>query len=146
MGKLNPWYITGFIEGEGCFAITISKHKTKKLGVDARLIFEVELRIDDRPILEKLQKILGCGNIYTFDYQKINWNPHVKFYVHSFRDLEEKVIPFFKKYPFQGRKAKDFELFCQAAEIFKKKEHLTPQGIEKLKKLRSGMNKRRPVR
>jgi hypothetical protein len=51
MVVLNPWYIVGFVEGEGCFAITISKHKTKRLGFDARLVFEIELRGDDKPIL-----------------------------------------------------------------------------------------------
>jgi len=34
------------------------------------------------------------------------------------------INPFFKKYRLKGKKGKDFELFCQAAELFKRKEHL----------------------
>ena len=26
MEKLDPWYIVGLVDGEGCFAVTISKH------------------------------------------------------------------------------------------------------------------------
>jgi len=40
--KLPGDYVAGFIDGEGCFTITISRHKTKKLGVDARLHFQIE--------------------------------------------------------------------------------------------------------
>jgi hypothetical protein len=54
---LNPWYIAGLIEGEGCFCVTISKHKTKKLGFDPRLMFEVEMIIEDKPLLENRRKI-----------------------------------------------------------------------------------------
>ena len=142
--KLNPWYITGFIEGEGCFAITISKHKTKKLGIDARLSFEIELRGDEKPILEMLQSFFGCGRIYDLKYKRYGWMPHVKYHVRGLKEITEIIIPFFVKYPLKGKKAKDFKLFCEAAEIFRKKEHLTEEGIRELRNLRKFMNKNRP--
>lgn len=144
MVSINPWYIVGFVEGEGCFAITISKHRTKKTGFDARLIFEIELRGDDRPILEKIQKYFKVGYIYDLNYQRYGWFPHVKYSVHNLRDLNEKIVPFFKKYQLKGKKAKDFRLFCQATKVFEKKGHLLMSGIEKLKKIRQNMNKKRP--
>lgn len=57
---LHEWYIVGFVEGEGCFAINISKHKTKRLKKDAWLSFEIELRGDDRPILERIKNFLDA--------------------------------------------------------------------------------------
>lgn len=30
--KLNPWFITGFIDAEGSFSVIIDKNKTRKLG------------------------------------------------------------------------------------------------------------------
>lgn len=142
---LNPWYITGLIEGEGCFCITISKHKTKKLGFDPRLMFEVEMIIEDKPLLEKLQLALGCGQIYILKYERYGWRPHVKFAVKSLKDIQKKVIPFFKKHQLQGKKAKDFVFFCQANEIFTKKEHLTLEGIKKLREIQSKMNLRKKL-
>jgi hypothetical protein len=144
--KLNPWYIVGFIEGEGCFAITISKHKTKRLGKDARLVFEVELRGDDKPILEKIKDYFGCGYLVGLNYERYGWMPHVKYAVHSFKEIKRVIIPFFKKYPLKGKKEKDFLLFCKAAKIFEKGGHLTERGIEKLKVLRSQMNEHRQFR
>lgn len=142
--KLNPWYIVGFVDGEGCFAITFSKHKTKRWKVDPQLIFEIELRGDDRPILEQIQTRFDCGRIYHLDYVRYGWMPHAKYAVKSYKDIIRKVIPFFRRYPLQGKKRKDFEKFCEAAEVFKQKGHLTEKGIERLHKIREGMNKRRP--
>lgn len=143
---LNPWYIAGLIEGEGCFCINISKHKTKKLGFDPRLMFEVEMIIDDKPLLEKLQKCLGCGHIYILNYERYGWRPHAKFAIKSYVDIKEKVIPFFERYPLQGKKAKDFEFFCQASKIFNNKDHLTREGLKRLKDLQSRMNLRRKLK
>lgn len=142
---LSPWYIVGFTDGEGCFAILITKHKTKKIGRDANVCFEIELRADDRPVLELIQKRLGCGRIVELNYKRYGWKPHVKFVVKKQNDILHKVIPFFKKFPLKGKKGKDFELFCQAAEIFRGKDHLTEEGINRLLKIREFMNNRRPM-
>lgn len=142
---ISPWYIVGFTEGEGCFAIILTKHKTKKLKRDARLCFEIELRGDDRPILEMIQKRLNCGQVINLEYKRYGWKPHVKFVVRGHKDLFYKVIPFFRQFPLIGKKGKDFKLFCQAAEIFKRREHLTEEGIKKLEKIREFMNERRPM-
>jgi len=142
---ISPWYIVGFTEGEGCFAILISKHKTKRNKIDASLTFEIELRGDDKPILELIKKRLECGNIFELKYERYGWKPHVKYIVRRQRDIFYKVIPFFKLFPLKGKKAKDFLLFCQAAEILKKKKHLTKKGINQLLKIREFMNERRPM-
>lgn len=142
---ISPWYITGFTEGEGCFAISICKHKTKSTKRDANLLYEIELRGDEKPILELIQKRLNCGRILMLNYDRYGWKPHVKLMVKKQSDIFYKIIPFFKQFPLQGKKGKDFKLFCQAAELFKKKEHLTEKGIEKLLKLREFMNDRRPM-
>ena len=146
MIKLNPKYVSGLIEGEGCFCITISKHKTKRLGVDPRLMFEVEMIIDDKPLLEKLQNTLGCGHIYILNYKRYGWRPHVKYAVKSFKDIQKIIIPFFKKHKLVGKKSKDFDYFCKASKIFEKKLHLTEKGIKDLGEIQSKMNLRRKLK
>jgi len=142
--KLPLWYLVGLVEGEGCFAITISKHKTKRLKKDVRLIFEIELRGDDRRILERVQYTLSCGNLYDLKYERYGWKPHVKYAVKSHADIFKYIIPFFKKHSLQGKKRKDFEDFCKAAELIKQKRHLTSRGIKKIEKIREFMNEKRP--
>lgn len=142
---ISPWYITGFTEGEGCFAILISKHKTTKTKQDANLCFEIELRADDRPILEIIRKRFDCGRIVELNYKRYGWKPHVKFVVRKQADIFYKVIPFFRKFPLQGKKGKDFLLFCEAASVFRKKKHRTSEGVAQLEEIRKYMNERRPM-
>lgn len=140
---LNPWYLTGLVDGEGSFCITISRHKTKKLGFDPRLSFEIEMIIEDKPLLKEVKETLKCGNVYTLSYERYGWRPHAKFSTKSQKEIFDKVIPFFKKYPMIGKKQKDFVFFCQAAEIFKRKEHLSMEGINRLREIQSKMNLRK---
>ena len=132
---LNPHYISGFVDGEGCFSIGI--HKNGGRLPEVRLMFEIELREDDEPILRQIQQDLGCGFIYRLEYERYEkWRPHVKFKVSNFPDIYEKVIPFFKKYPLQAKKRFDFEKFCLVAEMIKDKRHLTPEGIAQIRKIK----------
>lgn len=132
---LNPHYIVGFVDGEGCFSITVNKNGNRL--PEVRLIFEIELREDDEPILREIQKTLNCGNIYHLEYARYaKWRPHVKLKVSNFTDISTKIIPFFKRYPLQAKKRLQFEQFCQVAELIKQKRHLTPEGIEQIRTLK----------
>lgn len=146
MEKLNPWYVVGLIEGEGCFCITLSKHKTNRSGFDPRLMFEVEMIIDDKPLLEKLQKTFGCGNIYVLNYERYGWRPHVKYAIKNQQHIQNILIPFFKKYKLVGKKKKDFDYFCEASKIFEKGKHKTDKGIESLRDIQSRMNLRKKLK
>lgn len=134
-------YVAGFIDGEGCFTIVISKHRTKKLGLDARLHFQIELRSDDLLILQQIQKKLNCGHIYYLNYERYGWHPHVELKVSSLREIIDKLIPFLTQYPLRAKKRLSWEYFLQAVEVFKSKQHLTLEGIEKLRNIRKKMNK-----
>ena len=133
--KLNPYYLDGLVDGEGCFSITFNRHKNNR--VEVRLIFEIELREDDKEILTRVKETLGCGNIYHLDYAKYQkWKPHYKYKVSNLKDITQKVIPFFKKYPLQAKKKKSFEVFSKVASLMLLKKHLTPEGILEIRNLK----------
>ena len=46
---LNPNYVVGFVDGEGCFSITVNKHHGRLSEV--RLLFAIELEESDEEIL-----------------------------------------------------------------------------------------------
>ena len=52
-----------------------------------------------------------------------------------------RIIPFFRKYPPQAKKKKQFELFCQVAEMIESNEYKTLEGIQKITDLREGFRK-----
>jgi hypothetical protein len=67
----------------------------------------------------------------------------VIFKVTSYSDISEKIIPFFNKYPVLGVKSKDFEDFKKVANLMEKRLHLTPEGLDQIKKRKLGMNRKR---
>jgi hypothetical protein len=62
------------------------------------------------------------------------------FEVVKFSDITDKIIPFFDKYSIQGKKSWDFLSLKEAAVIIKSKDHLTPDGLDKILDLKARMN------
>jgi hypothetical protein len=60
--------------------------------------------------------------------------------VTKFSDIDEKIIPIFREYKILGDKFRDFQDWCKVAELMKNKAHLTPSGLEEIRKLKGGMN------
>ncbi|KAF0117249.1 MAG: hypothetical protein FD151_2391 [bacterium] len=139
---LNPNYIIGFIDGEGCFSITIHPRSDCKERCEIRPAFEIEVSIDDKDLMEKIYRSLGmAGQLYVLNYKRYKkWKPHVKIKVSNLKDLTEKIIPFFRKYPLQSKKRKSFEIFCKIVAMIEKKKHLSKEGVEKIVRLRESMN------
>ena len=77
---------------------------------------------------------MGCGRVESQGLSALN------FLVTKFPDLVKIIIPFFKKYPFRGSKAKDFIDLVKVLELIKNKSHLTDGGIQEIVRIKSGMN------
>ena len=53
--NLNPGFVTGFTDGEGCFIISITKNNNFKLRWKVALIFQISLHEKDKVLLEQVQ-------------------------------------------------------------------------------------------
>lgn len=78
----------------------------------------------------------GCGIVQ-------NYKDTSQYRVQKFLDINNKIIPFFVKYPILGEKSKDFEDFCQVSRLMANKDHLTQRGLDEIRKIKGGMNKGR---
>ena len=63
-----------------------------------------------------------------------------RYRVSKFRDLSDKIILFLKEYPIIGIKSKDFEDFCTVVDMMKDKKHLSFEGVEQIRIIKSGTN------
>ena len=134
----KPFWLTGFVDGEGCFYVKITKARTVT-GYQISLSFSISQHIRDELLLTRLIDNLGCGKI-----EKVTTRPNaITFVLYKFSDINNKIIPFFKKYPLQGIKSMDYNDFCKIAKIMEDKSHLTPKGLKRIKSLKSGLNKGR---
>jgi len=127
------YYLAGFADGEGSFNISFRPRQDYKTPWKISLCFNISQK--DKVILALYKRYLGCGTLRC--------RPDGVWYyeVNNLDSIWEKVIPFFKKYRFlSAKKKRDFSKFCQVAEIVKKGEHLTEEGIRKILTIRREMN------
>jgi len=113
--------------------VKITASKTHSVGFKVLLVFELTQHMRDERLMRSLIELLQCGKIYR------SRNTFV-FHVTKLSDVNEKIIPFFKKYPIIGVKALDFADWCKVAELMKEKKHLTAEGLQEIKQIKAGMN------
>jgi hypothetical protein len=61
--NLNPNYVSGFIDAEGCFHISIVKNLTLNLGASVRAVFQISLHRKDEVLLKKFRDFFGVGRV-----------------------------------------------------------------------------------
>jgi len=132
----DPNWLVGFVDGEGCFFINIINSPRHRLGIQVQLVFQLTQHSRDVALMESLINYLDCGNISKKRETFV-------FIVTKFSDIENKIIPFFQKYPLLGVKRSDYLDFCRVAELMQNKAHLTKEGLDQIRQIKTGMNKGR---
>nr|YP_006576199.1 intron protein 2, putative LAGLIDAGDG endonuclease [Madurella mycetomatis]AEY94398.1 intron protein 2, putative LAGLIDAGDG endonuclease [Madurella mycetomatis] len=135
---VDPWFFTGFSDGEASFIIYIQKTNNTKIGWASWVAFEINLDGKDLSILKDIKSYLGVGKIN----QKSNGT--CVYYVRALEEIAT-LIHHFDKYPLKTKKQADYLLFKSAYEIIKNKQHLTEEGFNKILALRASINKGLPA-
>lgn len=131
----DPNWLVGFVDGEGCFSVSVTIDLAYKLGKKVYWSFTIRQHSRDAVLIQSFVIFFGCGNFFSSKQEDA-----CTFAVKNFEDLSEKLIPFFAKYPLRSVKVKDFEDFSKIVKLIKSKAHLTEQGLEEINKIRLGMN------
>ena len=131
---LDPWFITGFIDAEGCFSIRVRKSKKTLIGWNVEAVFSINLHSRDLPLLKVIKAYFG--GIGRITEGKNNCG----YFVSSIEQLTTVIIPHFVKYPLITQKLADFLLFRSVVNIVNTKEHLTMKGLQKIVSLKASIN------
>lgn len=131
--KLNPSYVSGFVDAEGCFHVSIVDRPELKTGKSVRVIFQISLHKKDKALLDLIRDYFGVGVV------KDRKDGAFYYKVSQVQDLM-LVLAHFEKYPLLTQKGGDLELFKQIVEKMSCKEHLTMEGVQEIVNLKSSMN------
>jgi hypothetical protein len=101
------------------------------------LRFKISQHSRDELLIKNLVNYLGCG---WYEYQKDNTG---SFVCSNITEINNKIIPFFNKYPPMGLKLLNYKDWCKAVEIINDKGHLTSIGLDMIIKIKAGMNSKR---
>src|SRR5208282_870734 len=128
-------YISGFVDGEGCFCVSFQPSRRHRFGWEVRPSFSVSQNADRAKLLFTIQELWGCGFIRPDRSDKT-----IKFEVRNVRDLVEKVLPHFRSYPLLSSKQEDVKRFEQICQLVHTSRHLDSEGLEAIIRLATEMN------
>lgn len=130
---LNPWFITGFVDAEGCFNINVTKSSSNLIGYQIQARFIIEVNIKDINILNNIQAFFGgiSSIICTKNVARYS--------VFNIKNIEN-IIKFFDEYTLQSSKQIDYTLWKECINLMLNKKHLTSEGLEKILSYKTAMN------
>jgi len=105
-------YISGYVDGEGCFTVSISPRATLRAGWKVRPSFSVSQNGDRAEVLYVLQAYFGCGSIRPDRSDKT-----LKWETRRLEDILDRVIPHFESAPLLSGKQDDFERFASVSRL-----------------------------
>ena len=133
--KLEAQWIVGFVDGEGCFHVGISQHEGMSLGVQVLPEFTVVQHKRDVNILHALKRHFGCGVV------RVNHGDRMAWRVRDRKQLLERIVPFFMRHSLKTKKKVDFLKFRKVLLLMEQGKHLTPEGLEDIRRIVATMNR-----
>jgi LAGLIDADG endonuclease len=128
-------YISGYVDGEGCFTVSISPRAKLAVGWEVRPSLSVSQNGDRAEVLQVIQAYFGCGSIRPDRSDKT-----LKWETRRLEDILARVIPHFERYPLLSGKRLDFERFANVCQSMAAGEHRVTVGLIRIVELVSGMN------
>jgi len=58
-----PSYVSGYVDGEGCFCVSLRPQSRNRIGWEVRPSFSVSQNNDRAELLHELPMLFGCGTI-----------------------------------------------------------------------------------
>ena len=135
--RLEAQWVTGFVDGEGCFFVGVNPHPEMKAGFQVLPEFTVVQHERDMQVLYALKAFFGCGVV------RRNHAERMCYRVREAALLRQRVIPFFEKHPLKTKKRMDFLKFRRVLLLMERGEHLSPDGVAKIQAIAASMNRGR---
>ena len=135
---LDPWWIAGSVDGEGCFSVSIhrnDRYARRTGGWQLTPVFPVHQHESEQGILEGIAATFGCGTLYHKGPNSTVMTDSVG----RLSDLERSVIPFFEQYRLRV-KDRDFRTFATIVRSMRDREYWSLDGFERLVRLAYTMN------
>lgn len=136
---LDPGWIVGFVDGEGCFSVSIHRNSLAGPtgGWHIQPTFQVSQHEDHSMILHDFRSFFGCGSVRDKGRGSV-----VQVYVvHSTIQLEERIVPFFEANELRVKRD-DFDKFADIVRSIRSRAHHRPEEFDRIVTLAYSMNAR----
>jgi hypothetical protein len=131
--RLNNEWISGFVDGEGCFHVSVLKHPEMTVGYQVLPEFTVVQHERDKQILFALKEFFKCGVV------RRNHGDRWCYRVRSLEHLKA-LCEFFDKHTLKTKKRIDYIQFRRIIDKMNNGEHLRLDGLRKIVDIAMRMN------
>jgi len=148
---LTPEWIQGFTDAEDCFYFYMGRQKIKGKESSTWLLqasLEIAQNTHDVAVLEMIKRFFNCGIIKPkrqddFLETAQSTRSVSRYVISNLTDVMKTVIPFFDEYLLLTNKSLDFVDWKRLIEMKNSKQHYTEEGIERMRLIKSNMNRGR---
>ena len=117
-------WVVGFVDGEGCFGVSIVRNSTCRLGWQVQPEFSVTQGERSLSCLDLLRRYFECGVIIRNFRRDNHREAMYRFSVRKTGDLRRRVVPFFESHPLRTAKAHEFQRFVSILALMERRRHL----------------------
>jgi hypothetical protein len=133
--------LAGFSEGDSNFFIHINSEKKVSCRYTITQKTTTKLGLDQKEIMEKIANFLKVNLNYK---NKNNTLLNLQYSIQTASILSNDIlISYFTKYPLFSSKYLNYLDWRQVCSMFKNKEHLLSEGLDKIISIKEGMNSKR---
>jgi LAGLIDADG endonuclease len=125
-------FLAGFALGEASFMIVCRRGGDYTRSWKLSAAFNVSQT--DRAPLDLFRETLACGSMRKAGNGGWYWE------VNRLSDIQSRIVPFFRRFPLVGTKARDFELFASAVDLLNQ-EAMPDADYRQVVLLREQMNR-----
>ena len=143
-------WITGFVDGEGCFSINFIRQPQRqnrrgyRTGFQVAHEFAVTQGAKSVDSLYMLMEFFGVGSVYI-NKRYDNHKEHMyRYCVRKRSDLIQTTIPFFMRYPLRTSKQGDFLKFAECVRRVEAGSRLDRDGLIEIVQIAETMNHCKP--
>ena len=138
--KLEAQWIVGFVDGEGCFHVSVNKNDTMATGYQVLPEFTVVQHERDVKVLHALKAYFQCGVVRV--NRKDKTSTRMAWRVRNIRHLLDIISPFFMAHQLKTQKNVEFRKFRKVLMMMDQKKHLNEEGIEAIREIVEQMNRK----
>ncbi len=131
--ELDAQWVVGFVDGEGCFHVSLNPHSEMSLGYQVLPEFVVVQHKRDLQILHSLKRFFNGGVV------RQNHGDRYCLRVRKLSVLNE-VCEFFLAHPLKTKKNTDFRKFRRIINLMIAQQHLAQDGLLEILSIALEMN------
>lgn len=138
--KLNPYWVSGFVDGEGTFYVGINKNETMSNKFQVLPEFRIVQHKRDIKVLYALKEFFKSGVV------RVNHDNRYELRIRSLEHINNYVIPHFNKFELMTGKKFDFIKFKKIINLMNQKQHLKIEGLKRVIEISLKMNRQNKIK